>query len=232
MKKLAFSLLSLCAMANAYQVRAQIPAGTKLVGGNIGYNRGTYSVHDQRYPIGQQTYENKSNRFNINPNVGVFLADNLAVGITASYSSSKQTSPYYEGPAPDLYSQVSKGYSVSAAPFLRYYYLPTETFGLYGQLSAGYSYQRGRTNYSSANRLSDKSSGYSVFSNITPALVFFPIAKLGLELTFGSIGYGSGSSQSDNPVSGQPNRKETQSGFGANFGFNNLALGASYYLGR
>lgn len=154
------------------------------------------------------------------------------MGITAGFSASKQTAPYYEGPAPDLFMQVSKGYSVNAAPFLRYYYLPTETFGFYGQLSAGYSYQRGKTDYNSANRLSNKSSGHGVFSNITPALVFFPLAKLGLEMTFGSIGYSSSSSKNDNPISGQLERKETQSGFGANFGFNNLALGASYYLGR
>ncbi|GAB3231031.1 hypothetical protein GCM10027346_17130 [Hymenobacter seoulensis] len=176
--------------------------------------------------------ENKGYSFSINPNAGVFLADNLAVGNAAGFSFSKHTYPYYEGPAPDLYEQVNKGYSIIAAPFLRYYYLPTETFGLYGQLSAGFSYNQGKSESSAANRPPMKNSGHSIFTNITPALVFFPTAKLGLELAFGNIGYSRTTSESKDPLYYQSDRKETYSGFGATFSLNNLALGASYYIGR
>lgn len=236
MQKLACSLLFLCGIATTYQAKAQIAAGTKLVGGSLSFGSSTSSSYDSRNPSGRQDLENKSYGFSINPNAGVFLADNLAVGVGAGFSFNKSTYPYYEGPAPDLYEQVSKGYSIIAAPFLRYYYLPTETFGLYGQLSAGVSYGQGKSESSAANRLPFKSSSHSVFANITPALVFFPTAKLGLELAFGNIGYGRSTSKIDEPQYNQQynrtTRKETYSGFGANFSLNNLALGASYYIGR
>ncbi|SNC77150.1 hypothetical protein SAMN06265337_3727 [Hymenobacter gelipurpurascens] len=232
MKKLVVTFLSLRVIVHACDAQAQIPTGTKLLGGSFSYNSNKLSTTDPNFPASQQTYESKTRNFNINPSAGIFVANNLAAGITAGFSSSKSTYPYYDGNSLDKFTQVGRANTVYAAPFLRYYYLPTEAFGLYGQLSAGYSHEWNTTDFSSANRLSTKNTGYSVYTYLTPALVFFPVAKLGLELTFGGIGYNRSTANNDNSPSTQPGRKETRSSFGANFSFNNLALGASYYLGR
>jgi hypothetical protein len=232
MKKLAFSLLFLGIILQASHAQAQIPAGTKLLGGNFTFTSDKYSAEDPNFSSPQKTATNKVWGLYINPSAGVFLADNLAAGFAVGFGTSKSTQPYYDPTTFDKYVQVGKQKTVYASPFLRYYYLPTETFGLYGQLSAGYSRQWGETESGSSNLFATKNSGHSVFTSITPALVFFPVAKLGLELTFGSIGYDRSVNKSNNSPATRFNRKEIQSSFRTNFGFNNLALGASYYIGR
>lgn len=232
MKKLIVSLLSLSVIGYACDAQAQIAAGTKLLGGSIAYTHDTYSTDDPNFSPSRKAAENKVWGLNLNPRVAVFLADNLAVGITTGFGTSKAKSPYYDVASFDMFTQVGKQKSVHARPFLRYYYLPTEAFGFYGQLSAGYSRQWGETEYGGAYRYKTTNSGHSLFANITPALVFFPIAKLGLELTMGSIGYDRTTSRSNNTPGNQLDRKDSRSTFGANFRFDNLALGASYYIGR
>jgi Outer membrane protein beta-barrel domain len=215
---------------------AQITKGTKLLGGSVGYSqsRNTSASRNPTSPITQPEYEQITRSFNVSPRVGVFIADNLAAGISVGYSSQKATAPYYDyysSGNPVVYQQTGRSHTFNAAPFLRYYYLPTATFGVFGQLTASYGVGKSKTENTAPNQPSNEAKSYGFGIGISPALVFFPIDKLGLELAFGGIGYGRNTSKTD-AVRNQPEAKSTSSSFGANFGLDQLSLGASYYFGR
>ncbi|MGY2130835.1 hypothetical protein ACW9KT_01300 [Hymenobacter sp. HD11105] len=211
---------------------AQISKGTVLIGGNIGYSQ---STTESKYtgsvtPTGQNLVDNTSRSFSINPNVGYFLADNLLVGASVGFSTGRETGPHYSTTSAG--ERVSKHNSFSVAPFLRYYYLPIENFGFYGQVAAGYYQQKQSTTFDSPGSYVPNNNNYGGFASITPALVFFPISQLGLELTAGNIGYTRTRNKPTELMPGQYATETTTSNFGANFGLSNLTLGASYYIGR
>lgn len=232
-KFIAFSVASFLGLSALTSV-AQINQGTKFIGGNVGYNSSTSTYTYNNPSLSPQDRETKFTRqeFSITPQVGVFIADNLAMGASIGFTNGKNTNPYYSGSATDTYSVVAKLNSFLIAPFVRYYYLPVENFGFYGQLSAGYSLDRARLEYNTLTPFSEKTTGSGAFANITPALVFFPTNKLGLELTCGSLGYSRTKSETTSSQSSSTLTEQKQSYFGANFGLSSLTLGASYYLGR
>lgn len=233
MKKFLFSALLFAATASAAQ--AQISKGTALVGGSIGYSNTTSKSTSINQPgtSGQREATNRS--VSINPSGGLCVAENLIFGLTAGFSTQKQDAPYYfyiAGNPPVIREYISESSSFRVAPFLCYYYLPVENFGLYGQLSGGYLRQWSTVESEAQLFSTEKTKGNGAFVHITPALVFFPINKLGLELTMGSIGYTSAHSKPKNLQSGQFGTETETSNFGANFGLSNLTLGASFYVGR
>ncbi|MET4105888.1 outer membrane beta-barrel protein [Hymenobacter sp. UYP22] len=218
----------------ALSAEAQIAQGTKLLGGSVGYNRSTTTWNNSAAPVAQREYEQTSRSFNVSPQAGVFIADNLAAGVSIGYSSQKTTTPYYNYSSssnPEVYQQTARSNTFSVAPYLRYYYMPTTAFGVFGHLSVNYNTSKSQTATTGPDQLdnSGRSNGFGI--GITPTLVFFPIEKLGLELSFGGIGYGRSTSKLD-ATRTQAESKATSSSFGAGFGLNQLSLGASYYLGR
>ncbi|MDU0369945.1 hypothetical protein ACFPAF_06045 [Hymenobacter endophyticus] len=218
----------------ALSAEAQIAQGTKLLGGSVGYNHSTTTWNNSSVPVAQRDYEQTNRSFNVSPQAGVFIADNLAAGISIGYTSQKTTTPYYSYSSssnPEVYEQTSRNNTFSVAPFLRYYYMPTTTFGVFGHLSVNYNTSKSKTVTTGPAQQNNngRSNGFGI--GITPTLVFFPIDKLGLELSFGGIGYGRSTSKT-NATRTQAESKATSSSFGAGFGLNQLSLGASYYLGR
>lgn len=93
MKHSIFSALLLLAAATLH---AQTEKGDVLVGGNLGF----------------QTGENAS-QFNLSPNVGVFVANNFAVGAALNINSSKQG--------------ILRTSTFGLGPFARYYFGQTMT---------------------------------------------------------------------------------------------------------
>lgn len=215
---------------------AQLVKGTKLLGGSVGYSRSTstQTQNNPSIPVTEREYGQVNRSFNVSPRAGVFIADNVAAGVALGYISQKTTNPYYDylsSGIPIPYQRVARSNSFNVAPFLRYYYMPTATFGVFGQLTATYGTGKSKTEITAPNQFNSegKTNGFGL--EISPALVFFPIDKLGLELAFGGIGYSRTTSKSE-ATRNQPESKSTYSDFGANFGLNQLSMGASYYLGR
>ena len=232
MKKILF-LTSLLTLSFSI-AQAQISRGTSLVGGSIGYNR---STNESKYvgsaiPAGPNPIEITYQNFNINPNAGYFIADNLVAGVSFGFGTTKEIRPYASSADPARPNKlITKSTIYNVAPFLRYYYFPIENFGFYSQLSAGLNRQTSTTTF---DELDDerqrKTNGGGV--SITPAFVFFPTSKLGLELTAGSIGYFRTRTKPSGLQQGQYDNETKTSSFGANFGLSSLTLGASYYIGR
>ncbi|BAV10383.1 Outer membrane protein beta-barrel domain-containing protein [Filimonas lacunae] len=85
---------------------AQINKGQWLAGGTLGFSS-------------SKAGDNKTTNINLNPNAGYFVINNLAVGLEADYGYSK----YKTKVAGADFS--TKTTSIGAAPFVRYYVLPT-----------------------------------------------------------------------------------------------------------
>jgi len=214
--KNAFLLLTLLAATTSLaQAQTAIPAGTVSLGGGIGYSRHTTEDTYNNISGGTYTSENTYNRFRITPAVGYFVADNLAIGLNLGYAISK-----------DSDSDAQKETAFQVGPYVQYYKMLNEQFGLVGTLGAGYQ-------SSSAPSVSNnilyrfESSGF--YAGITPGIVFFPVPKFGISASIGGLTYDRITEKNE----ADPTDKErTESNFGANFGFEQLTFGGTFYFGR
>ena len=122
--------------------KSQINQGAFLVGGSTYFN---YNI-----PNGGGA----NSVFNISPNAGVFIVDNMAMG--ASFS----------------YNLVKGGSSLSIAPFMRAYY----NKNFYGQLQVGYGRTVASSVLLSSGLTGELDMGYTIFLTdqiaIDPALYY------------------------------------------------------------
>lgn len=221
-----------CAAAHAQNA---ISAGTVALGGSIGYSRSS-DEESQKSGSTNYTAQTKSSRFSFAPSVGYFVADNLAVGLSASYSANGKDYTTYTPTPATVRTELDPTTRLRVGPFVQYYKMVSDQFGLVGTLGGGYQNYRDQFysgNGNSAVVATQKGSGYYVA--LTPAVIFFPIPKLGLSASIGSIGYDRLSY--DFPTTGGGNNapsdyKNIQSEFGANFGLSQLQFGGTYFFGR
>jgi hypothetical protein len=218
MKKLS-SLILLSGVAFTSHAQAIIKSGTIQLGGSVGYSHTTQdspAFTANGFPI-TATYTDS--QFQIAPSAGFFVADNLAVGINGSYQiTHRSTKQSNNGLVPD-----TKPWSLQVGAFVEYYKLLSEQFGFTGTLGAGYL----RTDLGDPNA-STSSNGF--YASLTPGIIYFPIPKVGIGASIGSIGYSS--QQTKVPIATGNSGKYDSSSFGANFGLNQLTFSGSFYFGR
>ena len=160
-----------------------IPAGTVSLGGSVGYFRHTQS---QQLSVGQ-TGESVSSRFQIAPAVGYFVADNLAVGLSLGYTATKNT---YTNPYSNDITDLAPSISLRSGAYVQYYKMLTDQFGLVGALGAGYQYNSTTNTFRTAGNMSSgETKQEGCHANLTPGIVYFPIPKLGVSATVGSLSY-------------------------------------------
>lgn len=211
-----------------------IAAGTVSLGGGIGYSSTT---NKSGYTANNVTYSNEStgSQFSFSPSVGYFVVDNLEVGLYTGYSAFRR--PYNKSSPAQTFvrAELDPTTTLGVGIFARYYKMFTEQFGVTGTLNGGYqsqkSYEYGG-NSNSGTILEFKGSGYNVA--LTPAVVFFPIPKLGLSASIGSLGYSRlNFDYATSPNNPEPAGFESKSStFGARFGLDQLQFGGTYYFGR
>ena len=216
MKK-AFLLSTLLGAATiAAQAQTTIPKGTVSLGGSVGYS---YSSDEYKSTLGSgSSTKYSTSSFSISPYVGFFVADNLSIGLNVSYASSK---PEYSGSnIPDASPKATTNFQIG--PFVQYYNMLSEQFGLVGTLSAGYEHT---SRPATSNSVGLTGSGF--YSGITPSIVFFPIPKFSIGASIGSLGYSRLSIDSGSSTS-----EETLTDLGVNFGLSQLQFSGTYYFGR
>ncbi|AYA38041.1 hypothetical protein D3Y59_13920 [Hymenobacter oligotrophus] len=206
--------------ATAINAQAQIPAGTVLLGGSAAYSRSSSGAE----PILPNTSGTESNRRSVSfgPQAGYFISDNLALGINAALDADK-----YQATEED----TRRFLELSVGPFVRYYKMFGESqFGLVGTLGAGY-----RENWDKYKATDPRFNyhGRGGYAEFTPGVVYFPVPKVGIEASFGNIGYSYFRNKQEQPSNSRVERQEfTSRSFAANLSLRNFALGASLYLGR
>ena len=227
MKKHLLIAVLFIAATQVSQAQTPIKAGTVQLGGSIGYSRqssdGSYTFSDGSGAINLTSQHAVSNYFTINPSAGYFLADNLAVGISAGYTTNKVVFTYGNG---GHIKGTSKAGNMYWGAFLQYYRMFTDQFGVSGTLSAGYNHSTQRYATNSINSYGGADNGF--VGALTPSLVFFPIPKFSLGASIGSVGYTRTKMEQEAGVNSAP---LINSSFGANFGLNSLAFSGTYYFG-
>ncbi|GIL23550.1 MAG: hypothetical protein BroJett042_20630 [Bacteroidota bacterium] len=166
MKKIMYAILAMMFIAPA--AWAQTTQGSKSIGGGFEY----YS-NKQENIYGNYDYESSS--FEIMPQVGYFIIDNLEVGVLLNYTSGKSG-----------YTQLdpTKNSSFSVGPFARYYkFTSNERFAFTGTFSV--SFGSGKTTYPSSSE--SKTGNMGVF--ISPGFTYFLSEKWGLDFQLQGIGF-------------------------------------------
>jgi len=206
----------------AYMAHAQevIKAGTVQLGGSINYNQQHLST-----PNAVNTAPDMTTRtFFFSPAAGYFILDNLAVGVSLSYSKSTNT---YSGPASTIDYRRQQ---FSIGPYVQYYQMLTQHFGLVGTLAAGYSRDTENDSFASSNAPNGatfyKRNGF--LTSLTPGIVFFPITRFALSSSFGGLSYSYATNDGGSTIDSQ----NTYTTFGANFGLSQLTLSGTYFFGR
>lgn len=218
MKKIL--LLALLAASTSAVHAQSIAAGTISLGGSIGYSRSSseIEINSGRNPY---TAEFTSSRFQFSPAVGYFLADNLALGLNLSYTA-ERTSQSSGAPGQPGPIDLDPRTSLRVGPYVQYYKMLSEQFGVLGTLGAGYQ----RSNIPNNNNSSEtKANGF--YTAITPGIIFFPISKFGISASIGNLGYDRLELDTDDT-----DDSSSTSTFGANFGLSQLQFGGTYFFGR
>ncbi|AMM50967.1 hypothetical protein TH61_06930 [Rufibacter sp. DG15C] len=202
------------------------------VGGTIHFN----SSNSSSNTVGIFAQEVTSSKFQAQPSLGFFLSDRVVVGLQGNYQQDthleeRQSNSSYSSQDPSM--QIDeielKATSWSVGPFMRYYLPLKENIFLFAHAGSGI----GNRNQESFRTFSMVTQGkkeglgnsYStndrplVFANLKPGIIFFPISKLGLEVSLGEIGYYNyGEGLADKLT--------------ASLGFSSLQVGATLLLGK
>lgn len=108
-------------------------------------------------------------------------------------------------------------------------------FGLFYQVSATYGIgdwldKRQSTTNGITNEIIYKGKSWEIQANINPGLTYFATKRIGIEATFGNIGYRL-EKNNNNRESGFQSEMTTQQ-LNANFSLSSLSLGVRVYLGK
>lgn len=209
MKKLL--VLCTCLLA-AGCIQAQTTAGRIMIGGNIGYS--TYA--DEKVSFG----EPESKSLTINPQLGYFVVDNLAVGLEAGYFNQTYTNnDFLTGEEVE-----TKVRTTSVSPFVRYY-IPTENekFSFYAQALVGI------TSTHVDREVDEENEGSGFQARLSPGFTYFLSEKWGLDLQLKGITYSS-TTWKDDANANTDDYEYTVFEFGAS-SFT-PSLGFRYFIGK
>ena len=196
MKKLLLTLTAVTALSFASQ--AQTEQGKVIVGGGIGFS--SNEVKDSG---------SKTTSFNIQPNVGYFVSDNIAIGAGIGYNWSKNEN---ENLTDATYN------SFRVAPFARLY-TANSPVRFFGQLSVPMAW--------GSNKVDDKktasTANYGV--NLSPGIAYFPTENIGIELSVRGLYY-----SNNNSTSEATDIKTTSNSFGLDANSLSPTLGVQFHF--
>jgi len=129
-----------------------------------------------------------SSSFEFSPYAGIFIKENLAVGLGLGYSSDKTTQKDFGNV--DEYTVSSN--LLSFYPFVRYYYMPLEHAGLFLEGSAGFGFGKEKEEMKDGSTTETEEADVSGLSfGIVPGVVVRITDYLSLDATFGGLQYAS-----------------------------------------
>ena len=198
MKQLFFSLFLLTAFQ--LTATAQYKFGTYFIDANLNFNL----LNEKIDNITASTTKNSV--FDISPEIGYFIDNNLAIGIGFNYKKSFNSDTYT--PYTVSHSNGSLDYTLSPtsstdlneiAPvlFIKYFYQPTKKVSL----SLKASYSKGWGTYNLIQKytkdpqgietivLSEKNNIESKYIFLSPELQYLITTKMGLQINFNGLGY-------------------------------------------
>lgn len=214
-----FKAAPLCLLTTISHAQTTLKAGTVQLGGTISYSQ------DKSTTSGQY---DEYQTFYIAPAVGYFVLDNLAVGINGNFSAgTNNSSNATYSSFPSSRETHTKGYEIG--PFVQYYRMLSEKFGITGWLGA--NYLKTTSTYTAVTNgiaNSGDTAGDGFYARLTPSIIFFPVSSLGISASIGGVGYSHNNAYKTDYYNGNGN----STSFGASFGLSQLAFSGAYYFGR
>jgi len=166
MRTLIFVSLALCTVSILH---AQLNKGQWLVGGSAGFTATNHSVDNG---------STKTTNLQLNPGVGYFVINKLAVGVRAGVIFGHELDNY--GTPRNTFETNTTGLSVT--PYLRYYFLPkTNKINLLGDISYSNINSKITSATADAPNSTSKSNGHAFTFAAGPA--FFINRHIALEIT-------------------------------------------------
>lgn len=216
MKKI-FAAALLCLLGSgAY---AQTSTGSVELSGSIGFSTSTID-------LSSSSSDQKFTNFRVEPSVGYFVADNLAVGVSLSYTSSKRQHENYYGNDFEVKAEERVN-TYFVAPYIRKYFPLGEKVALHttGSLGLGKSYSK--TEYDHQMYTDFESETRVLKAAINPGITFFPTQNIGVSANFGSLYYLT--SKNEQPGN---ETKIKNSEFNFDLSSGTFGLGFSYFINR
>ena len=224
------NLLALALLILSFTAQSQITKGKVLLGGNINMGSQSTSVSNDT-----TSYDDgKAFNLNVGPSVGVFISDNVVLGINGSYGRSNQDR-YINDASNQRILLNTHSRSFAAGPFIRFYKTLAAKLYLYGELQGSYGQQKFYKDELSAGSNTIIEDVYTVKQySITaiPGLTYLVTNKFGLELSFGGIGYNAYSTEGKDSGNNQKTNTYSVNLNPFNLFFNNIVLGGRFYLGE
>ncbi len=189
-------------------LNAQTDQGTIMIGGSVGLM--SMTIKNDNTDI-----TTKTTSLELIPRAGFFVADNFSIGVGVGVSSITSKS---EHETFDFDSKtVVTGFEF--APFARYHAMLGDHGGIFAHGEISYTSTTTKEDDEKAGNGSELSIG------VSPGVIFFPTERLGIEASFGFLGY---VSEKDNPE-GSDNDVVTNT-FGLLLNANTLNFGVHYYI--
>ncbi len=186
MKKLTFLLL---AAFSGMTASAQTEKGSHWIGGFFSAN---HTKNEQAQKNGSQdfSYYSKQNQLQIGPSYSYFVADKLSLTASAGYINSHADQTYYNAPGTPLFDQTTESSSNGYFAGLRLdkYFLYDNKIGVRTGPMA--FYQRMNSNSVIQGEPEQADAITKSFSaGLTLDFVYFPVRKIGLIASIGSLAY-------------------------------------------
>ena len=178
MKKIILIIIAVFTLVNA---NSQTEKGKMILGGLFsisGYSNSSYETTTL-----SSTY--KYFNFQVSPNFGYFIKDNLAIGTNLNFQI---TNTYYDYPNMILgnnYQSRINSMNYGIGVFARYYKKITGSFSFFINGELNYSYQIQKIEYITGPGKETDLSNLSF--SLSPGVVYFISPKFGMQATFGNL---------------------------------------------
>lgn len=149
---------------------------------------------------------------------GYFLNQNIALGLNLMFTGSRIS------PADTVNPEV-KSSGLSYGVFARYYVPMGDRFYFHGGLGFKAGSEGSKTIKDGAE--TDGPTRSFTSTGISPGFTFFPTPKIGLDMTWGFLGYSTGKTES---TAGPVTTTVKSNGFDANFDLTTISFGIHYFL--
>lgn len=175
-------------------VKAQTQNGNQTLGGNIGFSTASGNTDYTNFNSGIYNYsgKTKTNYFSIGPNYSFFIADNLDLGVSASYTAQKITYDYsVYNPVNTVLIKGNKQQAVSGSVYLRKYFLYNQKIGVRTGPYVQYYHNQYQNFYLDPNTTNNNNTqkGYTINAGLVLDLVYFPTRRIGIASNLGSLAY-------------------------------------------
>jgi hypothetical protein len=172
-------LIMIALLAVVSTAKAQTEKGQNVIGLTASYSS------NETNTVTEITTRSEAN-FGLN--YGRFFWKNLAIGLTASYQTSKSFVPsdylFNSGPQPALgkvYTDT-RMHNFAVGTYLRHYIGLSDKLKFYSELTGKVGFGKQSSDYASPNRTYRSGDFTSYQASANAGIVFFPVKRIGIEL--------------------------------------------------